>query len=156
MELENSEQFQQQVLHAKKPVLIHFLKGGCTRCALLETTMEQLANDYRGRVVFAKYCLMNAFWIVTNMELKSRYKIDAYPTAVLFVNGQEKKRWIMYYDIRSYRQALDEAVGIRPQNASNPPPAGLQQPVQQPVVERGGGDRQSPEGTLRGDCGCEH
>ena len=121
MELNSSEQFHQQVLQAKKPVLVHFFKNGCTRCGLLESAMDQLANDYRGRVVFAKYYLKNFFWIVTNTELQSKYDIGAYPTVVLFVNGQEKKRWIMHYDIKSYRKALDEALGIPAKRATTAP-----------------------------------
>ncbi len=110
MELTSSAQFQQQVLQARKPVLVHFHKGGCTRCASLESAMGQVVNDYGGRVVFAKYLLKNVFWVITNPELQSKYGIDAYPTVLLFVNGRERKRWIMHDDIKSYRRALDEAL----------------------------------------------
>ena len=112
MALSSSEEFQQQVLQAEKPVMVHFFKSGCSRCTLLEQAMDRMVNDYRDRAVFAKYCLTNIFWIVTNKELKKQYDIRMYPTVVLFVDGQEKMRWVMHYDIESYRKALDEALGI--------------------------------------------
>ncbi len=134
IELNGSGQFQQQVVQAKKPVLVHFFKVGCTRCGLLESAMDQLVNDYRGRVVFAKYYLKDFFWVVTNKELQSKYKIDGYPTVSLFVNGQERKRWIMYYDISSYRKALDEALGSPMKRATAAPPVVPPSPPANSVV----------------------
>jgi thiol-disulfide isomerase/thioredoxin len=125
MELTSSKQFQQRVLQAKRPVMVHFLKAGCPRCWLLETAMDQLVNDYQDRAVFVKYYLMNIFWTVTNPELKSKYDIAVYPTVVLFVNGQEKRRWVMHYDIRSYRKALDEALSTPAVRTTQAPVAAM-------------------------------
>jgi hypothetical protein len=40
---------------------------------------------------------------------------------ILFVGGQERKRWVLHYGIDSYRRALDEALGL-PVSADSPVP----------------------------------
>jgi thioredoxin 1 len=116
--LNSSADFQRQVLQADKPVLVQFYKEGCAWCGMLEPALSQLADDYPGRAVFAKYRLMNWLLGVTNWELKSKYDIRWYPTVILFVNGQEKKRWVVQYDIKSYRKALDEALATPTRRAT--------------------------------------
>lgn len=120
-EISSTEQFQQEVIKAKKPAMVFFFKGGCATCMLLEPGMEQLAGEYADRAVVAKYHLMSFVWIPTNAELRSKYDIVVYPTVVLFVNGQEKQRWLMHYDMKSYRKALDEALATtKPPAAATP------------------------------------
>lgn len=109
-DLGSTEQFQEQVLKTKKPAMVFFFKGGCATCMLLEPGMEQLAGEYGDRAVFAKYHLMSFFWIPTNNELRKQYDIVVYPTVVMFVDGKEKQRWLMHYDMKSYRKAMDEAL----------------------------------------------
>jgi thioredoxin 1 len=118
--LNSSTDFQRQVLHADKPVMVLFYKSGCSWCALLEPALDRLADDYQGRAVFARYCLMNWLGGVTNWEIRTKYDIHWYPTVILFVNGREKNRWVVQYDIKSYRKALDEALSTPTRQA---PPA---------------------------------
>ena len=115
--------FQEQVLQADRPVLVQFYKDGCMWCGLLEPALARLAEDYQGRAVFAKYRLMTRSMGVTNWELRTKYGIHWYPTVILFVNGQEKKRWVVAYDIKSYRKALDEAL-IAPAKRTTAAPRG--------------------------------
>ena len=104
--------FQRQVIEADKPVVVDFYKeGGCPPCKLLEPILDQLADEYRGRVIFAKFAVMTPFFQTTSEEIKQRYNITYIPTAVLFVNGKEKKRWALYYMFDDYRKTLDEVVG---------------------------------------------
>jgi thiol-disulfide isomerase/thioredoxin len=106
------DEFQRQVLASDKPVLVDFYKGGgCPTCVLLHPILNQLADEYRGRVEFASFEAMTPFFQVTSQPLKDRYDIKYFPTAALFVNGQERQRWIIDYNIDSYRKVLDEAIG---------------------------------------------
>ena len=104
--------FQQQVIEADRPVVVDFYKeGGCPTCKLLEPILDQLADEYRGRVIFAKFAVMTSFFQTTSEEIKQRYDITYIPTAVLFVRGKEVKRWPLYYMFDDYRKTLDEVVG---------------------------------------------
>jgi thiol-disulfide isomerase/thioredoxin len=101
--------FQQKVLRSDKPVLVDFYKGGgCPTCVLLNPTLTQLADEYKGRVQFTSFEAMTPFFQVTSQTLKDRYDIQYFPTVVLFVNGREKQRWILDYNIDNYRNALDQ------------------------------------------------
>ncbi len=108
--LGSSPDFQRQVLDSKKPVLVQFYKSGCVWCSLLEPTLDRLASDYGERAVFAKYCLKDWVGGVTNWEIRSKYDIRWYPTVILFVNGREKSRWVVRFDDKSCRKAMDEAL----------------------------------------------
>ena len=104
--------FQRQVIEADKPVVVDFYKeGGCPPCKLLEPILDQLADEYRGRVIFAKFAVMTPFFQTTSEEIKQRYEITIIPTAVLFVHGKEVKRWPFYFMFDDYRKTLDEVVG---------------------------------------------
>jgi thioredoxin 1 len=105
-------------IRSPQPVLVDFYKGGCPTCVALDGTMDKLADEYRGRAIVAKFELMKPYFAVTSPELKKRYDISFFPTAVLFVNGQEVKRWVIHYEIKDYRQGLNEALAT-----SRPPPA---------------------------------
>lgn len=116
--LGSSQDFQRQVLDSKKPVLVHFYKSGCPWCSLLEPGLDRLAGDYGGRAVFANYCLKDWLGGVTNWEIRSKYDIGWYPTVILFVNGRERQRWVMHYDVKSYRKALEEVLGTPTRRAA--------------------------------------
>ncbi len=102
--------FQQVVVDADQPVLVDFYKGGCATCIPLDGVMDQLVEDYKGRAVIAKFETMTAFFGIPSRQLKEKYDIVFFPTAILFVNGQEKKRWIIRYGINGYRKELDQHV----------------------------------------------
>ena len=126
----NEAEFDEQVLKADKPVLVAFFKGGCATCLFLDPCMDQLAEDYDGRVKFAKFELMRFWFEVTCPAIQKRHRIGLFPTVVLFVEGKEKKRWIIDYSGDAYRKVLDEIVGPAPAKEtaveccpSPPPPA---------------------------------
>jgi thiol-disulfide isomerase/thioredoxin len=108
MPLGDRVDFQQQVLRSPKPVLVDFYKGGgCPTCQIVYPLLDQLADEYRGRVVFAKFEAMTGLFQTTS-TLSEKYAIRYFPTVVLFVDGKERKRFILDYNIDNYRQALNE------------------------------------------------
>lgn len=108
---ETKEAFEQSVLQAEKPVLVEFFKGGCATCGFLEPTLNQLADDYAGRLQFISFEMMRGYFAISCPELQKRHRIAFYPTVVLFDKGEEKKRWILDFKIENYRAVLTELVG---------------------------------------------
>lgn len=109
--IKDEADFQEQVIQAKQPILVDFFKAGCASCMFLDPVMDELAEEYDGRVVVAKFELMR-FWLeITSISLWKQYRIGLYPTVVLFVDGQEKKRWAVDYFPDNYRKVLTEIVG---------------------------------------------
>jgi thioredoxin 1 len=104
--------FDRRVVGSERPVLVEFFKGGCLTCLALSPMLRQLAREYRGRVVFARFELMKPWFWVTSWPLRRRYRIALlFPTVLLLVGGEERRRWILNYSLRSYRKALDKVAG---------------------------------------------
>jgi len=112
IKIKDYAEFEQKVIQSPKPVLVEFYKQGCPTCVVLESNLNKLAQEYEGRVVFAKFELMSGVFVPQCPELKEKYNLRyLFPTALLLVNGQEKQRWILKYDMDSYRMALDKVLG---------------------------------------------
>jgi thioredoxin 1 len=105
----------QAALASSQPVVVDFYKGGCPTCLALDPTMNDLARQYDGRAVVARFEIMKPYFVVTAPELKERYDIAMVPTVILFVKGKEQARWVMNYTIGDYQRELDKLVP--------PPPA---------------------------------
>ncbi len=116
----DEDKFQEMVIRSDKPVLVDFYKGGCATCVPLDSIMDKLVDEYEDRAVVAKFETMTAFFGVPSRQIKHRHDIVFFPTAILFVNGQEKKRWIIRYSIDSYRKALDKYVVPLPPELAEP------------------------------------
>ena len=108
---ETASDFYKQVLQADQPVLVEFYKGGCPTCGLLEPTLNQLFDEYNGRMKFISFEMMRAYFAVSCPEVQKKQRIAYYPTVILYVRGEEKKRWIIDYGIERYREVLMEVVG---------------------------------------------
>ena len=74
--------FEQTVNNPSQPVLVDFWAEWCGPCRRLAPTVEELANDYDGRVVVAK---MN---VDENPATPMRFSIRGIPTLLLFKDGQ--------------------------------------------------------------------
>ena len=103
--------FQQLVIQDPQPVLVEFYKGGCPTCGFLEPTLDELADEYSGRMKFVSFEMMRPYFAISCPELQKQHRVAYYPTIILFVKGEEKKRWILDYNIDNYRAVLNEIVG---------------------------------------------
>jgi thioredoxin 1 len=106
--------FQQQVIQAKGPVLVDFYKEDCPTCVIQEACLDKLADEYAGKVRFFKFKVREAYMVSSCPEFMDQYKLFWVPTTVLFVDGQEKQRWVLNHVAGEFRGALDEASGRSP------------------------------------------
>jgi thiol-disulfide isomerase/thioredoxin len=113
-------EFNDEVLKADQPVVVYFSKGGCAACMFLDGTMNQVSDEYAGRIKFFRFELM-PFWSdkPTCQALWKRYRVATYPTVVLIVGGKERKRWVTDYNADRYRKVLDEVSA--PSAPASPP-----------------------------------
>jgi thioredoxin 1 len=117
--LKNEREFD-AALAAGKPVLVDFYKGACPTCVAIDGTMEELAGEYEGRAVVAKFELMKAYFAVTSRRLWEETEVRYFPTVILYDDGREVERWVLKYDIDDYRRALDEALADEQAPATRP------------------------------------
>ena len=120
LEINDPAQLQTIVAQKDKPVLVLFYKQGCASCMALMPTINQLAREYGDRVTVGQYMILTFVFGVTSQEVKDRYDVILVPHVVLLVNGKEQARWIMEYNIDSYRKILD---GVAPPDPARLPDA---------------------------------
>ena len=75
------ENFYQEVLMAKEPVLVDFWAAWCMPCKMLSPIVDQVASE-RSDV---KVCKIN---IDDEGELAIRYGVMSIPTLIVFKNGE--------------------------------------------------------------------
>ena len=79
------ENFENEVLNSDKPVLVDFWASWCGPCRMLGPIIEEIANDYEGKVKVGK---VN---VDEQPNLASKYGIASIPTVIVFKNGKPEK-----------------------------------------------------------------
>ena len=78
--------FQEQVLSAPGPVLVDFSAVWCGPCKMLDPIVEQLAQEWNGRLKVVKLDVDNS------PGLAMRYQVLGVPTLMLFIGGESRER----------------------------------------------------------------
>lgn len=81
------ESFSSDVLESAQPVLVDFWAPWCGPCKALAPTIEEIANEYAGRVRVGKINTDQ------NQRVAAAHRIQAIPTVVLFKNGEPVGRF---------------------------------------------------------------
>lgn len=75
------DNFDQEVLHADKPILVDFFSKTCGPCRMLAPLLEELSEENTDFYV-GKVCVDD------EMELALKYSISAVPTMLIFKDGE--------------------------------------------------------------------
>jgi thioredoxin 1 len=74
--------FEDDVLNSQQPVLIDFWAVWCGPCRMVAPVIEDLADEYAGKVKVGKLDVDN------NPQVAMRYAVRSIPTILLFKNGE--------------------------------------------------------------------
>ena len=96
--------FETTVNASAQPILVDFWAEWCGPCRRLAPTVDELANDYTGRVVVAK---MN---VDENPATPMRFSIRGIPTLLLFKGGQIVEQVVGLADKDQLKKLLDKHV----------------------------------------------
>lgn len=99
-----NDNFLTEVMQAKQPVLIDFWATWCGTCRMLAPVLEEIAQDYDGRV---KVCKVN---VDEETELADHFQVSSIPMLALLKNGKLVTSLVGYRPKEELEAELDRAL----------------------------------------------
>tara|TARA_B100001113_G_scaffold350512_1_gene347783 strand:- start:7394 stop:7717 length:324 start_codon:yes stop_codon:yes gene_type:complete len=93
--------FDEVVLKSEKPVMVDFWAEWCGPCRMLGPIIEELSNDYKGKVVVGKLD------VDSNQEFAAKFGVRNIPTVLTFKNGELVNRQVGVSAKNVYADNLD-------------------------------------------------
>ena len=100
----NDSNFDQIVLQAKTPVVVDFWASWCAPCRMVAPIIDELAEEYSGRISFAKVD------VDQNSKIATRYGIMSIPTLLIFKKGEPISHTVGYKPKEELKRSLDAAL----------------------------------------------
>ena len=95
------DNFSQEVLESSQPVLVDFWAEWCGPCKMLSPILDELAQEYDGRVRIGK---VN---IDEHQNLATQFGIRSIPTLLLFQKGQVADQIVGLRSKRDLKASFD-------------------------------------------------
>ncbi|MGV7220769.1 MAG: thioredoxin TrxA [Nitrospinales bacterium] len=96
--------FDEEVLKSEKPALVDFWAEWCQPCKVLAPTIEELANEFAGKIVVGK---LN---VDDNPETATKYGIRGIPTLLLFKNGEVAQQMVGVKSKADIKKLIEESL----------------------------------------------
>lgn len=102
--ISDAKSWETEVMQSDKPVFVDFWAEWCGPCRMVSPVVEELADEYEGRVKFAKVNVDEA------NEIASKYNVFSIPTLALFHKGELVSQQVGAASKDSYKNMIDKAV----------------------------------------------
>lgn len=96
--------FENEVLKSEIPVLVDFWAAWCGPCRMIAPVIDQLAEEYDGKVKVAK---VN---VDENPEISEKYQIMSIPTIYVFKNGSKVDSLVGARPKQSFEEMLNKHI----------------------------------------------
>jgi thioredoxin 1 len=98
------ENFAKEVLESPKPILVDFWAEWCGPCKMLAPVLDELAQEYDGKVRVGKVNIDD------HQNLATQFGIRSIPTLLLFKQGQVAEQLIGFKGKAALKASLDRVV----------------------------------------------
>jgi thioredoxin 1 len=95
------ENFESQVLQQGVTALVDFWAEWCMPCRMLAPTIDELAEEYAGRVIVGKVDTDNS------RAAAIKFGISAIPTIIIFKDGKMVKKFVGLQQKKDFKAALE-------------------------------------------------
>ena len=79
------DSFDSEILHSDMPAMVDFWAEWCGPCKMVGPVVEELANEYKGKIKIAKMD------VDQNRDTPAKFGIRNIPTLILFKGGEVAK-----------------------------------------------------------------
>ncbi len=93
-----------EILSTDQPVLVDFWATWCGPCRMLSPTVDEIADEYEGRVVVAK-CNVD-----DSDEIAMQYRVRNIPTLIFFKGGQQVDKLVGLVSKKEITDILDKLI----------------------------------------------
>lgn len=94
------DNFAEMVLKSSKPVMVDFWATWCGPCVMAGPVVDQLADDYKEKIVIGKLD------VDANQSTAQQYGVVSIPTVILFKDGKEVGRKVGFAGRPMYESLL--------------------------------------------------
>ena len=100
----SDQDFVDQVLKSDKPVMGDFLATWCGPCVMAGPVVDELADEYKGKVVVGKLD------VDQNQATAQQYGVMSIPTVIMFKDGKEVARKVGFAGRPMYEGLIKQVI----------------------------------------------
>ncbi len=98
------QNFSDSVMKSDKPVMVDFWATWCGPCVMAGPVVDELADDYTGKVVIGKLD------VDANQTTAQQYGVMSIPTVIMFKDGKEVARKVGFAGRKMYEDLIKQVI----------------------------------------------